>query len=71
MLKFMEANMKTMVEAKGMSEMMGAGGMMGQGGAGHMGGMMGGAQITPDTDGGTSSGSCHGGQAPAQQGTAL
>jgi hypothetical protein len=73
MLKFMEANMKTMVEAKGMSEMMGAGGMMGQGDAGHMGGMMGAAQGAPDAGDATGIGSCHGGQAPAPapQGTSL
>jgi hypothetical protein len=59
MLKFMETNIKTMVEAKGMS------GMMGQG---LPGGMMGGTRVGPN---GTSTGSCHGGQAPAQQGTEL
>jgi hypothetical protein len=68
MLKFMETNIKTMVEAKGVGAMMSEGGMMGQGGARHMGGMMGGA---PDADDATGSGSCHGGQAPAQQGTSL
>jgi hypothetical protein len=60
MLKFMEANIKTMVEAKGMQGMMGAGGMMG-GTLGVPGGMM----------GGTGSGGCHGGQAPAQLGTGV
>ncbi len=71
MLKFMETNIKTMVEAKGISGMMGAGGMMGQGGAGHMGGMMGGTQGAPDADDATGRGPCHGGQAPAPQGTSL
>lgn len=56
MLKFMEANITTMVEAKGVSGMMG-------GALGAPGGMMG--------QGGTRSGGCHGGQAPAPQGTSL
>ncbi len=61
MLKFMEANIKTMVEAKGLSAVPGTG-MMG-GAQGAPGGMMG--------QGGTRSGGCHGGQAPAPQGTSL
>ena len=63
MLKFMEANVKTMVEAKGMFGMMGS--AQGVPGYGPGGRMMGG------WNGGTRSGGCHGGQAPAPQGTSL